>query len=83
MSAPKYKIKATAEAWPHAVDLMADMMANGARLLGPNAGDTYAETVAGITLIAKRKCCGGVDVREARINRADAPRPSLPTEEAP
>lgn len=73
----KYKLKTTAEAWPHAVDLMHEMMTNGRRLLGPNAGDTYSETVAGFTLIAKRKCCGGVDVREAGVNRRQVDRDAL------
>lgn len=58
------KIKCSTAAYPHASDLMAEMLGNGRRLLGPEPGAEYVETVCGHKLIAYRLECGGVEVRE-------------------
>ena len=60
---PKLIIKCTPPAFPHASDLMADLV-RGSVFIGATSGSEYSETVCGHRFIAKRKECGGIDLRE-------------------
>lgn len=64
------RIKCSAAAFPHAADLMSEILGNSRGRLGADPGATYAETVAGVRLIAYRLNCGGVEVREIRQTKS-------------
>lgn len=61
---PTIKIKCTTAAFEDAADLATVLVKARCKLLGPNPGDGYTERIGGRTFIAKRKCDGGVDLRE-------------------